>query len=69
MKQSSLDAMKWKKCYCVIYSVCLIYYLALVKFLLTQEQTMEQIVAFVVFWDATIYCIKIKNTSLIRLRN
>lgn len=24
MKQSSLDAMKWKKCYCVIYSVCLI---------------------------------------------
>lgn len=29
---------------------------------------MEQIVAFVVFWDVTIYCIKIKNTSLIKVK-
>lgn len=28
MKQSSLDAMKWKKCYCLIYSVVLYYLLA-----------------------------------------
>lgn len=37
--------------------------IVLVKFLLTEEQTMEQIVEFVVFWDVMTYCIKIKNAS------